>query len=357
MVATGRRPAVLRSPAAPLRLVACRERLSARPRSASALRSGAVPDSVCARLGSLVAAVGIGPRWLGCCRSSSGVGPTLVRSGRSCTRRGVLRTRWGSPGRRGRGSRRSRLGWSRGCGARAIPVAVLAIDPSSPFSGGAILGDRVRMQDHDLDEGVFIRSMATRGHLGGLALAVPEAVRVLDAAGYPWVVVETVGVGPGRGRGRRGRRHHRRRREPGVGRRRAGGQGRAPRDRRRVRGQQGRPSRRRRRRARPGEHPRDGRRSRSGLDPADRAHGGDDRRRGRGACGPPIAAHRTHLESSGGLDERRAARIEAELRAILVARVLERVGAAEGDQRFAERAAAVAAREVDPWSATDDLLD
>ena len=66
------------------------------------------------------------------------------------------------------------------------PVGVLAIDPSSPFSGGAILGDRVRMQGHALDDGVFIRSMATRGHLGGLALAAPEAVRVLDAAGMPW---------------------------------------------------------------------------------------------------------------------------------------------------------------------------
>jgi LAO/AO transport system kinase len=74
-------------------------------------------------------------------------------------------------------------------------VAVLAIDPSSPFSGGAILGDRVRMQDHALDDGVFIRSMATRGHLGGLALATPQAIRVLDAATYPWVIVETVGVG------------------------------------------------------------------------------------------------------------------------------------------------------------------
>jgi LAO/AO transport system kinase len=74
-------------------------------------------------------------------------------------------------------------------------VGVLAVDPSSPFSGGAFLGDRVRMQSHATDEGVFIRSMATRGHLGGLALATPEAIRVLDAAGVPWVLVETVGVG------------------------------------------------------------------------------------------------------------------------------------------------------------------
>jgi LAO/AO transport system kinase len=74
-------------------------------------------------------------------------------------------------------------------------IGVLAIDPSSPYSGGAILGDRVRMQGHATDEGVFIRSMATRGHLGGLALAAPEALRVLQAAGFPIVLLETVGVG------------------------------------------------------------------------------------------------------------------------------------------------------------------
>lgn len=74
-------------------------------------------------------------------------------------------------------------------------VGVLAIDPSSPFSGGALLGDRVRMGDHALDDGVFIRSMATRGHLGGLAWATPQALRVLDAAGCDVVLVETVGVG------------------------------------------------------------------------------------------------------------------------------------------------------------------
>lgn len=75
------------------------------------------------------------------------------------------------------------------------PVAVLAVDPSSPYSGGAILGDRVRMSSHSLDEGVYIRSMATRGHLGGLAVAVPDAVRVLSSVGIPVVMVETVGVG------------------------------------------------------------------------------------------------------------------------------------------------------------------
>jgi LAO/AO transport system kinase len=74
-------------------------------------------------------------------------------------------------------------------------VAVIAVDPTSPFSGGAILGDRIRMQHHDTDDGVFVRSMATRGELGGLSRAAPHAIRVLDAAGYPWVLVETVGVG------------------------------------------------------------------------------------------------------------------------------------------------------------------
>jgi LAO/AO transport system kinase len=74
-------------------------------------------------------------------------------------------------------------------------VGVLAVDPSSPFSGGALLGDRVRMQDHALDPEVYIRSMASRGHLGGLAAATPQAVRVLDAAGCDVVLVETVGVG------------------------------------------------------------------------------------------------------------------------------------------------------------------
>ena len=80
----------------------------------------------------------------------------------------------------------------RGRGER---VGVLAVDPTSPFTGGALLGDRVRMQEHALDGDVLIRSMATRGHLGGLAVAAPQALRVFDAAGCSTVVVETVGVG------------------------------------------------------------------------------------------------------------------------------------------------------------------
>lgn len=80
----------------------------------------------------------------------------------------------------------------RGLGKR---VGVLAVDPSSPFSGGALLGDRVRMQEHALDRDVYIRSMASRGHLGGLSWSTPQALRVLDAAGCDVVLVETVGVG------------------------------------------------------------------------------------------------------------------------------------------------------------------
>jgi LAO/AO transport system kinase len=79
--------------------------------------------------------------------------------------------------------------------ARGKRVGILAVDPSSPFSGGALLGDRVRMQEHALDPDVYIRSMASRGHLGGLSWTTPQAIRVLDAAGCEVVLVETVGVG------------------------------------------------------------------------------------------------------------------------------------------------------------------
>lgn len=74
-------------------------------------------------------------------------------------------------------------------------VGVVAVDPSSAFSGGAILGDRVRMQEHATDDGVFIRSMATRGHLGGLSSSTHDAIDLMDAAGYDPILVETVGVG------------------------------------------------------------------------------------------------------------------------------------------------------------------
>ncbi|TNM47133.1 methylmalonyl Co-A mutase-associated GTPase MeaB [Nocardioides albidus] len=98
----------------------------------------------------------------------------------------------GSPGVGKSTSTNALIGELRRRGRR---VAVLAVDPSSPFSGGALLGDRIRMGDHVLDPGVFIRSMAARGHLGGLAWTTPQALRVLDAAGFDVVLVETVGVG------------------------------------------------------------------------------------------------------------------------------------------------------------------
>ncbi len=78
---------------------------------------------------------------------------------------------------------------------RGYTVGVVAIDPTSPFSGGAILGDRIRMQDHSLDEGVFIKSLATRGHLGGLAKCTDDVIQVMDAMGLDIIIVETVGVG------------------------------------------------------------------------------------------------------------------------------------------------------------------
>jgi LAO/AO transport system kinase len=98
----------------------------------------------------------------------------------------------GSPGVGKSTSTNALVGELRKAGKR---VGVLAVDPSSPFSGGALLGDRVRMQDHALDHDVYIRSMASRGHLGGLAWSTPQALRVLDAAGCDVVVIETVGVG------------------------------------------------------------------------------------------------------------------------------------------------------------------
>lgn len=142
-----------------------------------AARSG--DRSALARLLSLVEAGGEPARAIGRRTHPLGGGATTV---------GVT----GSPGA-GKSTLTSALiGQLRADGER---VAVLAIDPSSPFTGGAILGDRVRMGEHALDEGVFIRSMATRGHLGGLALATPEAIRVLDATGHERILVETVGVG------------------------------------------------------------------------------------------------------------------------------------------------------------------
>jgi LAO/AO transport system kinase len=242
-----------------------------------------------------------------------------------------------------------------GLRARGDRVGVLAIDPTSPFSGGAILGDRVRMQEHALDDGVFIRSMATRGHLGGLALATPEAVRLLDAAGYPWVLLETVGVGqvevevagaadttvvvvtPGWG--------------DGVQAAKAGlleiadlfVVNKAD-------------------RAGAAEAERDLAAMLELTDIADEgwrppilrttATSGE----GIDALLAAIDEHGTWLAASGGLERRRAARASDELRSILVARMLERVRRAERGGRFDEARRSVLSRDLDPWTASDDLL-
>ena len=234
-----------------------------------------------------------------------------------------------------------------------VEVGVLAIDPSSPFSGGAILGDRVRMQDHATDTGVFIRSMATRGHLGGLSLATPQAVRVLDAAGKPWVLIETVGVGqveievageadttlvvvnPGWGDAVQA--------------------------------------------AKAGlleiadlfvvnKSDRDGAAEtvRDLEFMLDLALESDWRppivktvaSKGEGfeELWEAILSHRAFLESNGRLAARRAKRIRDELRAIVVASLYERAGDRLSGERFDQLAAAVEAREVDPYSAAESLL-
>jgi LAO/AO transport system kinase len=231
-------------------------------------------------------------------------------------------------------------------------IAVLAIDPSSPFTGGAILGDRVRMNDHATDEGVFIRSMATRGHLGGLSLATLDAVRVLDAAGWPWILIETVGVGqvevevagaadttvvvvnPGWGDAvqankaglleiadvfainkadRPGAEETRRDLERMLDLT-TGGRWRPP-------------------------------------VVATTASTGD----GVAELWAAVTAHREHLSRSGELEARRAARVQGELVQI-VAALLHEQALASGGPALDELAAEVAARTVDPWTAAERLL-
>jgi LAO/AO transport system kinase len=237
-----------------------------------------------------------------------------------------------------------------------VPVAVLAIDPSSPFTGGAILGDRVRMADHATDPGVFIRSMATRGHLGGLSLATLEAIRALDATGWPWVLIETVGVGqvevevagaadttvvvvnPGWG--------------DAVQANKAGlleiadvfvinkadrpGATETRRDLERMLDLTG-----------TGHEP-------GGWRPpvlATTAPTGE----GVAELWDAVAAHRAHLEQAGTLEPRRAERVGDELVHILAALLHERALAAAGD-RIGSLAAEVARRQLDPWTAAERLL-
>jgi LAO/AO transport system kinase len=234
-------------------------------------------------------------------------------------------------------------------------VGVLAVDPSSPFSGGALLGDRVRMQDHALDREVYIRSMASRGHLGGLAWATPQALRVLDAAGCDVILIETVGVGqseveiasladttlvllaPGMGDGIQA--------------------------------------------------------AKAGIleigdvyviNKADR-DGADQVRRdlrsmlalgdaAEGAWKPPIVKtiahkgegldevaaeldrHRAHLESSGELARRRTRRARDEIEALAVTALRARWGDVHGRSELDDLAAAVVAGDRDPYSAADELI-
>jgi GTPase len=243
-----------------------------------------------------------------------------------------------------------------------LEVGVLAIDPSSPFSGGAILGDRVRMQEHATDPGVFIRSMATRGHVGGLSLATPQAVRVLDAAGKPWVLIETVGVGqveievagaadttvvvvnPGWG--------------DAVQASKAGlleiadlfvvnkadrdGAAETVRDLEFMLDLSLEPGAR-------------GSPEEAGWRPpivkavASRGEGIDE-------LWKAVADHRAFLEADGRLAARRERRIREELRSIVVERLYQRAGRLCEGERFEEMAASVASRAVDPYTAADTLL-
>ncbi|MEY2449536.1 MAG: GTPase [Acidimicrobiaceae bacterium] len=232
---------------------------------------------------------------------------------------------------------------------------MLAVDPTSPFTGGAILGDRVRMQDHALDPGVFIRSMATRGHLGGLSLATPQAIRVLDAVGFEWVLVETVGVGqveveiaaaadttlvvlnPGWGDSVQAAKAGlleiadvfvvNKADRPGVD---------------EVR--------------RDLEHMLDlASVSDTGWRPpiistvASTGEGTDGLREA-------IAAHRAWLSEEGRLESKRAARLCDELVSIVSEQVVERVRGLRSGEAFARLQEAVATRRVDPWTAADELL-
>jgi LAO/AO transport system kinase len=238
--------------------------------------------------------------------------------------------------------------------AQGKRVGVLAVDPSSPFSGGALLGDRVRMQEHATDREVYIRSMASRGHLGGLAWATPQALRVLDAAGCDVVLIETVGVGqseveiagladttlvllaPGMG--------------DGIQAAKAGileigdvyvvnkadrdGADQVVRDLRSVLNL--------------------GAETAAWRPPivktvAQRGEGVDD-------VLAAIAKHRAMLEESGGLQQRRARRARDEIEAIAVTALRERFGDLHGHADLDSLAGFVAAGDLDPYTAADRLL-
>ncbi|MEU3961024.1 methylmalonyl Co-A mutase-associated GTPase MeaB [Streptomyces buecherae] len=235
-------------------------------------------------------------------------------------------------------------------------VGVLAVDPSSPFSGGALLGDRVRMSDHASDPGVYIRSMATRGHLGGLAWSAPQAIRVLDAAGCEVILVETVGVGqseveiasqadtsvvllaPGMGDGIQAAKAgileigdvyvvNKADREGadatvrelnhmlGLGEARAAGDWRPP----------------------------------IVKTVAARAEGVDE-------VVEALEKHRAWMEERGVLAERRSRRAAREVETIAVTALRERIGDLRGDRRLSALADRIVRGELDPYAAADELV-
>ncbi|WP_327353387.1 methylmalonyl Co-A mutase-associated GTPase MeaB [Streptomyces sp. NBC_01304] len=235
-------------------------------------------------------------------------------------------------------------------------VGVLAVDPSSPFSGGALLGDRVRMSDHASDPGVYIRSMATRGHLGGLAWSAPQAIRVLDAAGCDVVLVETVGVGqseveiasqadtsvvllaPGMGDGIQAAK-------AGI--------------------------------LEIGDVYVVNKADREGADATARELNhmlGLGESRGPGAWRPPIVKtvaargegidevvealekHRAWMEERGVLAERRLARASREVETIAVTALRERIADLHGDRRLSALAERIVEGSLDPYAAADELV-
>lgn len=239
--------------------------------------------------------------------------------------------------------------------ARGQRVGVLAVDPTSPFSGGALLGDRIRMQEHATDDGVYIRSMATRGHLGGLAWATPQALRVLDAAGCDVVVIETVGVGqseveiaaladttvvllaPGLGDGVQAAKAGLL--EVGdiyvVNKADRDGADQVVRD---LRGMIRLAER----------HPGDWRQP-IVTTVGSRGEGVDE-------LAAEIDKHRAWLDGSGELDRRRHRRVREEIEAIAMTALRERFSHVHGDTRLDTLAKKVLAGELDPYSAADDVI-
>ncbi len=235
-------------------------------------------------------------------------------------------------------------------------VGVLAVDPSSPFSGGALLGDRVRMQEHATDPGVYIRSMASRGHLGGLSWAAPQALRVLDAAGCDIILVETVGVGqseveiagladttlvliaPGMGDGIQAAK-------AGILEigdifviNKADRDG-APQVRRELRNMISLAAR-----------TEDSWRPPIVLTVASKSQGIDD-------VAAEIAKHRESLERTGGLTKRRRQRVRREIEAIALVAVQKRFAGLSGDSRLDALADDVMAGTSDPFAAADVLIE